>query len=72
MPLRGLKMLTIEQYNNLSSHINYARTDVDSMMKKEPIANGDFLDLISDVKENLKEIQDIIDFLVVEERAKNK
>ena len=38
------------------------------MMKKEPVAaDGELFGLIADVKENLKEIQDIIDFLVVED-----
>ena len=32
-------------------------------MEKKPVdADGEFLDLIIDVKENLSEVQDIIDF----------
>jgi len=45
--------------------INFARTDVETIMKKEPIAtDGESVGIIIDAKENLTEIQDIIDFLV--------
>jgi hypothetical protein len=38
---------------------------VDSIMKLEPIAtDGELVGIIIDAKENLTEIQDIIDFLV--------
>jgi hypothetical protein len=30
-------MITVEQHQNQSNHINFARTDVDSIMKLEPI-----------------------------------
>ncbi|MGO8879292.1 MAG: hypothetical protein ACLQMS_07240 [Desulfomonilaceae bacterium] len=56
-------MLTIEQYNNLSSHINFARNDIETIMTKEPIAaDGEFVNLIIDAKEHLSEVQDIIVF----------
>lgn len=59
-------MLTTEQYNNLSSHLDYVRNDVETIMKKEPVAvNGEVTGLIDDAKEHLAELQDIIVFLVV-------
>jgi hypothetical protein len=60
-----LKMLNIEQYNNLSNHIKYVNNNVQTIMTKEPVvADGEFLDLIIDAKEHLDELQDIINFLV--------
>jgi hypothetical protein len=58
-------MLNIEQYNNLSNHIKYVNDDVQTIMRMEPIANGEITGLIEDAKEHLAELQDIINFLVV-------
>jgi hypothetical protein len=64
--LKGLlKMITIEQYYNLSNHIKYVNDDVLIIMTKEPVADGEITGLIDDAKKHLAELQDIINFLVV-------
>ena len=66
-------MITVEQHQNLSNHINFARTDIETNMTKEPTAaNGEFLDLIIDAEQHLSEVQDIIDFLAVGNGSNNK
>lgn len=66
-------MLTKEQYNNLSGHIKYAHTNLESIITNECAqTNGETMALIIAVRENLEEIQDIIDFLVVNHGAWNK
>lgn len=66
-------MLTKEQYNNLSSQINYAHMTLESIIANEyALTNGEEMARIIDVKKTLEEIQDIIDFLVVNNGVENK
>ncbi len=66
-------MLTIEQYHNLSNLIKYAHMKLDSIMTRKCVVNdAEVTDLIIGVEEHLREIQDILDFLVVNIITNNK
>ena len=66
-------MLTIEQYHNLSNHVASAHRNLDATIKDECVADdGELTDLIIGVGEHLKEIEDILNFLVVKNASDNK
>ena len=66
-------MINVEHYNNLLNHIEYAHMKLDSIMTKKCVVNdAEVTDLIIGYKEHLKEIKDILDFLVVKNISNNK
>ena len=65
-------MLTKEQYSNLSSQINYAHMNLNSLITKKCVVNDvGVMDLIIGYKEHLEAIQDILEFLLVQNISNN-
>jgi hypothetical protein len=59
-------MLTIEHYNNLSSHVGIAQMSLDHMLERETITTDEeLMRFVIDVQRQLEAIVDIIEFLVV-------
>ena len=66
-------MLTIEHYNKLLSHIEYAHMNLNSIITKKCVVNDvEAMDLIIGVEDHLVVMQDILDFLVVKKVEDNK